>query len=199
MAGAIGPDHPWWPCGLYENMLVNVAPYTCRGVLCYRGESDEFHPEIYDQVLAVLIRNWRDLWHDELPFLMVQLAPFGAWLQNGSDAYPTLRDRQARAARDIPGVWLTSSSDSGMEWDIHPKHKRPIGERLALLALGHIYGRDILCDAAEFESVKWEDGKRTLTFSYGDGLHLKSADGSKRNAGQVNALLIRRRTCDRTN
>ena len=186
----IGLDHPWRPCGLYETMLVNVAPYTCRGVIWYQGESDEFHPEIYDQVLAILVRNWRDLWHDELPFLMVQLAPFGAWLQNGSDAYPTLRDRQARAARDIPDVWLASSSDSGMEWDIHPKHKRPIGERLALLAMGHIYGRDILCDAPEFESVEWEDGKLTVSFKHGEGLYLQTADGSRTLSGPVNALLV---------
>ena len=186
----IGPDHPWRPCGLYETMLKKVAPYTCRGVIWYQGESDEEHPEIYDQILGILVQNWRDLWHDKLPFLMVQLAPFGAWLQNSSDAYPTLRERQVWAARDIPGVWLASSSDAGMEWDIHPKHKRPIGERLALLALGNIYGRDILCDAPEFESARWGNGELTITFEHSDGLYLKAEDGSRKESGQVNALLV---------
>ncbi len=169
----IGPDHPWRPCGLYETMLKNVAPYTCRGVLWYQGESDDTHPEIYDAVLEILVRNWRDLWHDELPFLMVELAPFGAWLDCVGDRFPIVRDRQERAARSIPGVWLASSSDCGMEWDIHPKHKRPIGERLALLALGHVYGQNIYCDAPELEEARWADGTLTLTFKYGEGLHIE--------------------------
>ena len=44
--------------------------------------------------------------------------------------------------------------------DIHPKHKRPVGERLAELALGHVYERPELCrvpglcDAPEFERAE---------------------------------------------
>ena len=180
----IGPDNPWRPCGLYETMLTKVTPYTCRGVLWYQGESDEPHPEIYDQLLAILTRNWRDLWHDELPFLMVQLAPFGWWMGNDGARFPILRDRQERAAREIPSVWLASSSDAGMEWDIHPKHKRPIGERLALLALGHVYGQEILCEAPAFESAAWAEGVLTISFQHSQGLHLKE------NAGAIPALLV---------
>ncbi len=186
----IGPDHPWRPCGLYGTMLKKIVPYTCRGIIWYQGESDELHPEIYDQMMALLIGSWRELWHDELPFLMVQLAPFGAWMGCGSDAYPTLRDRQERVARTVPSVWLASSSDVGMRWDIHPKHKRPIGERLALLALGHVYGHDILCEAPSFESARWENGTLTVTFRHADGLTLKSADGKTVSAGPVNDLLV---------
>ena len=178
----IGPCHPWRPCGVYETMLKNVAPYTCRGVLWYQGESDDAHPEIYDTVLENLISNWRSLWHDELPFLMTQLAPFGAWLDCNGDKYPIVRERQERAARTIPGVWLASSSDTGMEWDIHPKHKRPIGERLALLALGHVYGFNIPCDAPELREARWADGKLTLSFAYGDGLQVRGE--------RVNALTV---------
>lgn len=77
-ADVIGPDHPWRPCGLYHTMLAKIVPYTAKGVLWYQGESDAIHAEIYDEVLSTLIRNWRDLWREELPFLLVQLAPFEA-------------------------------------------------------------------------------------------------------------------------
>ena len=143
----IGPDHPWRPGGLYHTMLRKVAPYTARGVLWYQDEADSAYPGIYGQVLTSMIQNWRDLWQEELPFLLVQLAPFEAWMDGTGKDYPIVRECQEAVANRVPGVYLCSSSDCGMRWDIHPKHKRPIGERLALLALGHIYRRDILCDA----------------------------------------------------
>lgn len=37
---------------------------------------------------------------------------------------------------------------------IHPKKKRPVGERLELLARGKVYGEDILCEAPEFCEVE---------------------------------------------
>ena len=51
-----------------------------------------------------------------------------------------------------------------MEWDVHPKKKRPIGERLFLLAAGHVYGEEILCDSPEIEKMEVSDGAICLTF-----------------------------------
>ena len=159
-------------------------------MLWYQGESDDTHAELYDEMLSLLIANWRDLWHEEIAFLMVQLAPFRAWLEDKGDAYPILRQRQAWAAERIPKVWLASSSDAGMEWDIHPKRKRPIGERLALLALGHIYGQALLCDAPELEGAAWADGTLTISFQHGEGLVLQTPEGKRATEGTVNALLV---------
>lgn len=67
-----------------------------------------------------------------------------------------------------------------MEKDIHPKCKRPVGERLALLARGKIYGENILCDAPEFQSSEVQDGKLLLRFANaGKGLKIR---GKKLNA-----------------
>lgn len=186
-ADLVGPDHPWRPCGLYHTMVEKIAPYTAKGVLWYQGESDDAHPHIYDQVLTKLIQNWRMLWRDELPFLVVQLAPFGTWMHCAGDAYPIVRKCQEAVAEAVPGVYLCSSSDSGMRWDIHPKHKRPIGERLALLARGHIYGEDILCDAPAFCGVSRRGGEAVLQFKNAAGLHIKG--------DAVNALLVNGQPC----
>lgn len=75
---------------------------------------------------------------------------------------------------------MASIMDSGMEKDIHPKCKRPVGERLALLARGKVYGEDILCEAPEFRSAEVQDGKLLLTFANaGSGLEIR---GKKLNA-----------------
>lgn len=189
-AKLIGPVHPWRPCGLYHTMLEKIAPYTAKGVLWYQGESDEFHPDIYHQVLTCLIQNWRALWREELPFLLVQLAPFGAWMDCTGETYPILRRCQETVARTVPGVFLCSNSDNGMRWDIHPKHKRPVGERLALLARGHIYGENILCDAPVFCGVRRSDDTAVLQFKNAAGLHIKG--------DVVNALLVNGQPCSGT-
>lgn len=148
------------PGGLYQTMLQKVAPFTARGVIWYQGESDETHAEAYATVFGRMIADWRALWQEELPFLFVQLAPFGQWLGGTGEKYPELRKQQERVSREVAHTWMASIGDAGMLDDIHPKHKRPVGERLAELALGHVYERPELCrvpglcDAPEFERAE---------------------------------------------
>ena len=66
---------------------------------------------------------------------------------------------------------MASSSDAGMKHDIHPKQKKPIGTRLALLARGHVYGEDILCDAPAMHSAQRADGGISIHFRHAEGLH----------------------------
>ena len=118
-----------------------------------------------------MIRCWRDLWQEELPFLFVQLAPFGQWLACGSENYPTVRESQQWVSKHTANTWMASIGDAGMQWDIHPKDKLPVGHRLALLARGHVYGQPILCDAPEPESAQKQGGQILLRFAHAAGLH----------------------------
>ncbi|MCC8168201.1 MAG: sialate O-acetylesterase [Clostridiales bacterium] len=150
---SLGPFHPYRPSGLYHTMLEKVAPYAARGVLWYQGESDSCHAEIYEEVFSDLIENWRQLWEDELPFFCVQLAPFGRWFDCVGDRYAEVRMAQQRTADHMDGVYLAGIADVGDEVDIHPKRKRPVGERLAMLAEKYIYGRDVEADAPRCNGV----------------------------------------------
>jgi len=162
------------PGGLYSTMVRKIAPYTSRGVIWYQGESDgDAHPEVYDEVFSRMIANWRELWADALPFLFVQLAPFRKWMMSSGDNYGIVRKCQEEVSKTVAGTWMTTTGDAGMEYDIHPKNKKPVGERLALLALGHVYGQDILCDPPELESACIEEKSLILTFRNAEGLHLK--------------------------
>ena len=55
------------------------------------------------------------------------------------------------------------------EMDIHPKNKKIVGHRLALLAKGHIYGEKILCDAPMFSKYKKVKAGIELYFTNADG------------------------------
>lgn len=162
----LGPYHHYRPAGLYEQMIKKIAPFSVKGVLWYQGESDAGHAEIYDKTFAALIRCWRELWQDELPFLFVQLAPFGKWLNIDGTNYPVVRERQELVSKIVPNTGMVSIMDLGMYEDIHPKQKIEVGERLALLARGKIYGEDLLCESPEFINAERNGNCITLTFSY---------------------------------
>lgn len=176
----MGPRNQNSPGCLYRMMVKQIAGFTSRGVIWYQGESDDVKADIYDKLFSAMIRCWRDAWKDELPFLFVQLASFGAWLGSTGEKYPTIRQKQELVSKTVPNAYMASVMDSGMEKDIHPKNKRVVGERLALLARKNIYAEDILCDAPEYRSSELEDGELKLYFSHaGEGLQIR---GKKLNA-----------------
>lgn len=192
----VGPCHPWRPCGLYHTMLKKIVPYSCRGILWYQGESDHKHPDIYADVMSALIQNWRDLWADELPFLLVQLAPFYKWFTESGENYPVIRQQQELVSKLVPQTYLCSNSDAGMRWDIHPKHKRPVGTRLARLALAHVYKTGILGDAPELDDIHVNDSEIRIRFKHATGLYLKDEKGEKCKKGVVQALVINEESCE---
>ena len=99
-------------------------------------------------MLSRLIEDWRALWGEDLPFLQVQLAPFSYWMQIYEMNWGELRMAQGAVSSGEKNVYITSIADCGDEDDIHPKDKKTVGERLALLALGRVYGRRALCGRA---------------------------------------------------
>ena len=160
------------PGSLYEHMLMTIIPYTVRGVLWYQGESDEEmgHADQYGAMLTGLISDWRKALEDAtLPFLVVQLPGWERWLGSVNNDYMTVREYQQQVADTADNVWLCSISDVGEQFDIHPKNKLPVGERLALLARGHVYGEDILCDAPRGVAAAREGNEIRITFTGAEG------------------------------
>ena len=179
----IGPLHEWRPSGLYESMLTQIAPYTVRGVLWYQGEADDSKAELYDRVFPAMIYSWRALWQEELPFLFVQLAPFRRWLACTGARWPEIRAAQQWTADNVSRTAMAVITDAGMEWDIHPKDKRPVGERLALLAEHYVYGENVLCEAPRMRRVTVGRSRIDIDFDHaGDGLIL---DGPVINALEI--------------
>lgn len=175
------------PGSLYEHMVKSIAPYTIKGFLWYQGESDDVPGRnvLYKDMLSGLIADWRKLWEDEkLPFLIVQLPGFDCWLMNKEENhYPVIRRCQEAAADSLNDTYLCSISDAGEEKDIHPKDKKTVGIRLALLAWGHVYGSDILCDAPRAESARRNGRGLEITFDHAEG-------GLEIKGDQLNALQI---------
>lgn len=160
------------PGTLYEHMVRTIAPYALRGVLWYQGETDDQpgYQQLYGKILAALTDDWRGLWADDtLPFLVVQLPGWESWLDLSNFDYTTVRQCQQEAADRDENIYLCSISDAGERLDIHPKDKKVVGQRLSLLALGHIYGRSILCDAPRVSEARRDGNTVILRFANAEG------------------------------
>ncbi|MDR3276501.1 MAG: sialate O-acetylesterase [Treponema sp.] len=170
----IGPLSENRPAGLYHTMLSRIAGFSARGVIWYQGETDNVKASRYARLFSALIRCWRYAWGEDLPFIFVQLAPFEQWLGiPGTDFY-LVREQQEIVSKTVPGTYMASIMDWGSRLDVHPKHKRPVGERLALLALGKVYGLDLLSESPEAETAIISDGELVISFRHaGRGLTVK--------------------------
>lgn len=166
----MGPYHINRPGGLFHLMLEPLIPFAIKGVLWYQGETDAGHADIYDILLGTLIQSWRRLWKDDFPFLFVQLAPFGKWLDCTSDGYTTVRDKQYHVSKTVPNTAMASIMDIGSYYDIHPKEKMEVGRRLSLLARNKVYGEKILCESPEIASCTKNGEEIILSFSYASTL-----------------------------
>lgn len=163
-----GPLSENRPGALYETMVRPISKFPVSGVLWYQGESDESKADVYDIVMKAVIESWRELWGAELPFFMVQLAPFQEWLECRGVNYPVIRQKQHQVAKETAGVWLASNGDQGDRYDIHPKRKRGIGIRLAKLVLRHFYHMPVEADAPELAQAQLSGNQITLRFSHAE-------------------------------
>ena len=130
------------PSVLYNSMIRPLIPFSFRGVVWYQGESNVKQPKQYQTLFPAMIRDWRNRWgQGDFPFYFVQIAPFAYKSEPISAAF--LREAQTMALSE-PNTAMVVTLDIGNPTNIHPKQKKPVGQRLALLALKHDYGQSSL-------------------------------------------------------
>lgn len=172
-----GPRSAVRPSGLYQSMLCRVAPYAVRGVIWYQGEDDDIRgwAGFYDESMKTLIKSWRALWNAPLPFLQVELAPFRGMGPTAAKQYNLMRENMRKAADALPDVHNVCIMDAGDEINIHVRKKRPVGERLALLARKYVYGETALtADSPRARDLLREENILRVRFSdAGSGLSLR--------------------------
>jgi sialate O-acetylesterase len=163
-----GVTFQYKPVGLYNAMVAPLQNFPVKGFIWYQGESNtDRHAEYYDLMLA-LIGDWRSLWKQDLPFLIVQLANFmePALLQQNS-GWAELREVQRKLAQAVPNAGLAVAIDLG-EWnDIHPLNKKDVGKRLALQARAIAYGEKLVKDGPVYEAMLVEGSKVVVSFKEG--------------------------------
>lgn len=158
------------PAVLYNKMIRPIIPFTMRGVIWYQGESNVEKPIQYRKLFPKLIESWRQEWgQGEFPFYYVQIAPF----QYLDKQLPTAMLREAQfQTLSVPKTGMVVTMDIGNPTNIHPKKKKPVGERLARLALAKDYGKtDLVYSGPEFTGYEIKSNQVQLQFKHvGGGL-----------------------------
>jgi sialate O-acetylesterase len=173
-----------FPTTLYNGMIHPLAPYGIKGAIWYQGESNGGEGDEYYHKMRALVGGWRKVWNQgDFPFYFVQLANFQHPNPDpaGGDGWAKVRMAQSESLR-IPHSGMAVAidlADAGNPDDIHPKNKFDVGERLALWALAHDYGKqDVVFSGPLYKAMKVEDGKIRVSFdSVGGGLMIGKKEG----------------------
>lgn len=150
-----GPDSPRAPSVLWNGMIHPLSRLPIKGVIWYQGESNAPYAEQYLRLFPAMITDWRKQWGiGSFPFYFVQLPNFNAFRKQVEEpresAWAEMREAQAHVRTIVPNTNMAVTIDVGESDEIHPRDKRSVGNRLALLALRHVYGQKVICDGPRY-------------------------------------------------
>ena len=153
---------------LYRGMIEPLIPYGIRGTIWYQGEANCYpkRAEEYATSFPMMITDWRKRWaQGDFPFLFVQLPNFA----KAKEDWMTLRESQRQTNETVANTAMAITIDVGDPNDLHPANKKPVGERLALLARAHVYGEKRIANGPLIKSAKpIGEGKLSLSFHNGE-------------------------------
>jgi sialate O-acetylesterase len=172
----VPPRAPWEPTAgtamLYNAMIAPLGNYGTRGVVWYQGESNSSLPEgrRYQAQLQGLMADWRRQLAAPLPFLVVQLANYGAMPKAPVESgWALTRDAQRRAVAADGNAALAITIDIGNRDDVHPTNKQEVGRRLARAARHVVYGEKRSASGAQPVAARRSGAGVELSFGDADG------------------------------
>ena len=125
----------------YNAMFWPIRNYTYKGIIWYQGESNVGRHD-FEPLMKDMVKLWRsEIALGDIPFYMVEIAPF--YYGESNDA-ARLREMQFRLSNEIPNSGLVSTCDLALPQErhnIHPRQKKPVGQRLAWMALNKTYDK----------------------------------------------------------
>jgi len=170
------PANDAQPAGMLNGLIAPLSGYTIRGVLFYQGENNSFGEswKPYYETFSSVISTFRKSFNQpDLPFGIIQIA---GWSTRRSMSYDmnhhcnVIREVQFDIWRKTPNTGLIVSFDANSDGNIHPRHKRPVGERSARWAVSEVYqekdnrNQPIKWRGPVFDKMEVKDGKCVVSF-----------------------------------
>ncbi|HEY8930898.1 MAG TPA: sialate O-acetylesterase [Mucilaginibacter sp.] len=175
---------------LYNGMISPLTNLNVKGFLWYQGENNQHdNPANYTKLNQALIAGWRTKFNNsKLPFYLVQLTPFAEDYATTNppggdktlDYLAKFREGQANVLT-LPGTGMAVTMDVGEVDNHHPRNKKPVGERLALLALKNDYGQNVQTLGPHFSSWSTTGNTAMISFAAGTANGLTTGDGKPLN------------------
>jgi sialate O-acetylesterase len=156
------------PTLLYNAMIHPLAGLSIKGILWYQGEFNRNDAGKYTLLLSHMIEGWRsDFRQGNVPFYLVQVPPF-YWNNEDPTAfdYAIFREAQTNIRKAEPNTEMAVTIDDDEARNLHPRNKKPVGERLAMIALNKDYGfKDIAYIGPQVASLKMSGKKVKITYT----------------------------------
>ena len=193
-----GKGYPNATSRSFNANIAPLVPFPVRGVIYYQGEMNSGRGTEYRQSLPALIRSWRKSWGNAaLPFIIVQLPGFVRHLgpedkrldmdaaslaqfqkENAEHGYCGIREAQLLTCRSVPHTALAVTIDLGDKFDIHPRRKLPVAQRVFLQARKLVYGeKELVAGGPVPLGFEVRDGRAVVSFEgVGGGLVAQGGD-----------------------
>ena len=166
---------------LYNGMVSPLKNLSITGFIWYQGENNKKNNPVsdYTKLNSALIVGWRTVFNQgNLPFYLVQMTPFAedyatTTLIGGdptADSYAKFREAQANVL-NVVNTGMAITMDVGDPANQHPPDKKPVGERLALLAEKNTYNQNVQCYGPQFSTCSINNNTVTISFKNGAGLN----------------------------
>jgi len=163
------------PSNLYNANIAPLKTLAVKGFIWYQGEANTARAAEYKSLLPAFIKDWRKQFgQGDLPFLMVQLANYGAASPTPAESeWAELREAQA-SALTLPATGIAAAIDIGEANNIHPHNKQDVGKRLALAALKKAYGINSIHLSPAYHHHAIDSGRVVIHF--GSGAEVQTRD-----------------------
>jgi len=152
------------PGGLYNSKIAPLIPYAIRGVIWSQGESNAMRagqPAYYREQLKLLVTDWRKKWGAEFPFAWLQISNYDTKLGDWPLVREAMLDNLA-----LPRTGMAVAIDIGEARDVHPPNKQDAGLRLAMWALGDVYGKNVPTSGPLPERWEIAGGEMRIDFKH---------------------------------
>lgn len=152
------------PAVLYKGMLSPLKELAFRGILFYQGESNTKQPVGYKDLMALMIKDWRSLFKEALPFYYVQLANYLDPAVNEVDmSWASLRYEQDKVRQSVSATEMVPAYDCGQSNELHPHDKKTLAQRLASISLHNEYEHGPNYENLEIERAELLSDRIVLT------------------------------------
>lgn len=163
------------PSLIYNGMIYPIRHLSIRGIIWYQGNANVNDGMIYNKLSTAMLKGWRkDFDQGALPFYLVQMPPYNFHKYDPTaDNLALFREVQT-AILKVKNTGMAVTMDSKEFDNLHPRDKKPVGVRLAKVALHKTYQlKDVQYRGPVFKKYKKDRDTIKITFepaSIGTGL-----------------------------
>lgn len=156
------------PCVLFNGQVAPLIPFSFKGMIWYQGENNRSRADLYARLQTEYVKMMRSVFNNpDAPFYFVQIAPY-QYSGDSECLSGYFYEAQEASLALIPHSGMAATVDIGEQYCIHPANKRPVGNRLAYMALADEYGvKGIEERSPSYKSVEFKDDKAIVTFNVG--------------------------------